>query len=148
MAGGFHRSQSRIHTITVEAMTSDPAKAYRIPEQAYEKDKEKELFEQLHRTIVEQQLFLDPLFARKTYIRLGPMNKNKAARLIRKFTGTNLNGYINGLRLEHVAKLLAEYPDVPMKAVAADSGFNSICTFFRAFRARYGMTPSQYRKKL
>ena len=55
--------------------------------------RERELFERVHKIITEQQLFLDPMFSRKKFITISFVNKNKVARLLTKYTGTNLNGY-------------------------------------------------------
>lgn len=106
------------------------------------------LFEQAHKAITEGKLYLDPAFSRDTYIRLCLVNKNLVAQLVRRYAGTNLNGYINGLRLEHSKRLLSERPDLPIKAVALDSGFSSLRSFYRLFVARYGLTPTKYKKSL
>ena len=110
-------------------------------------DKEKELFYQIHRVIVEQQLFLDPAFSRKKFIKIGLINKNKVASLVRKYTGTNLNGYINGLRLEYARRWMEEHPDAPIKAVALSCGYNNVRTFYRQFMNRCGQTPTQCKEK-
>lgn len=109
---------------------------------------EKELFEHIHQTIVEQQLFLDPDFSREKFIKIGLINKNKVARLLRQHAGSNLNGYINRLRLEYACRLMREHPDAPIKAIAMNSGFKQIRTFFRVFFDRYGVTPTEYKAKL
>jgi AraC-like DNA-binding protein len=111
-------------------------------------EKERELFEQIHQTIVEQQLFLDPGFSRTKFIKIGLVNKNKVARMLQQYAGTNLNGYINGMRLEYAARLLREHPADPIKAIAANSGFNSVRTFYRLFSEKYGMSPVEYKEKL
>ena len=111
-------------------------------------EKERELFEQIHQTIVEQQLFLDPGFSRTRFIKIGLVNKNKVARMLQQYAGTNLNGYINGMRLEYAARLLHEHPADPIKAIAANSGFNSVRTFYRLFSEKYGMSPVEYKEKL
>ena len=109
---------------------------------------DKLLFEQIHRSIIKDKLYLDPAFSRKTYIKLCLMNKNRVAKLVQKHAGTNLNGYINGLRLEHAARLLREKPELPIKAVAIDSGFRSRRTFYRLFAEKYGVTPTIYKERL
>lgn len=109
---------------------------------------ERKLFEQIHRTIVEQHLFLDPQFSREKYIRLGLINKNETGKLLRRYAGTNLTGYINDLRLEYAIGLMAASPGLPMKAVSANAGFNSLRSFFRVFSQKYGMTPAEYKKKV
>lgn len=112
-----------------------------------EQDKEKEVFEQVHHIIMEQKMFLDPSFSREKYIRLSLLNKNKVARLLKKYTGMNMNGYINSLRLEYAIKLMKENPEAPMKAIAVNSGFNNIRSFYRVFQAHYGITPVVYKEQ-
>lgn len=109
---------------------------------------EKELFEHIHQTIVEQQMFLDPDFSREKFIRIGLINKNKVARLLRQYAGSNLNGYINRLRLEYACQLMREHPDAPIKAIALNSGFKQIRTFYRVFFDKYGVTPTEYKAEL
>ena len=89
--------------------------------------KDKKLFERINRTIIEEQLFLDPEFSREKFIRLGLINKNK---------------------VEYASKLIQTQPDIPIKAVAIDSGFNSSRTFYRLFQQKYGMTPAEYKESL
>jgi LacI family transcriptional regulator len=48
------------------------------------------------------------------------------------------------LRLDHAARLLAE-TDLPLKAVAARSGFTSAAYLCRVFAGRRGLTPGAYR---
>ena len=110
-------------------------------------DKERELFYRIHRVIVSQQLFLDPAFSRKKFIKIGLINKNRVAELVRKYAGTNLNGYINGLRLEYACRWMKEHPDAPIKAVALSCGYNNVRTFYRQFMNRYGQTPTQSKEK-
>lgn len=110
--------------------------------------RDKELFEHIHQRIINEQLFLDPDFSREHIIRLGLINKNKVALLFRQFAHTNFNGYINALRLEYALAMMREQPDVPIKAIAYDAGFNSIRTFYRAFEKAYGKTPAEYKDTL
>lgn len=116
--------------------------------QPTESVRDKELFERINQTIIEQQLFLDPEFSREKFIRLGLINKNKVGQLLQQYANTNLNGYINNLRLEYALELIRTQPDVPVKAVAIDSGFNNARTFYRLFQAKYGKTPAEYKDSL
>lgn len=109
---------------------------------------DRELFERIHRLIVNDKLFLDPDFSREHVIKLGLMNKNKVAQMFRQFAHTNFNGYINALRLEYALALMRKQPGMPIKAVAYDAGFNSIRTFYRAFERVYGKTPVEYKASL
>lgn len=66
----------------------------------------------------------------------------------RKFvaeTGETPARYMETLRLE-AARTLLETPDLPLKAVAADSGFGSQVRLIQAFERRFGLSPTAYRK--
>lgn len=58
--------------------------------------------------------------------------------------GCSLTEYVNSLRSRHAANLLAE-TGTPLIEVAMNSGFESMRTFYRAFKLYFGVTPSQYR---
>lgn len=113
-----------------------------------ERDRDRELFEYINQTIIEQQLFLDPEFSREKFMKIGLINKNKVAQLLQQYANTNLNGYINNLRLEYALELIQNQPDLPIKAIAIDSGFNCSRTFYRFFQQKYGMTPAEYKDSL
>jgi AraC-like DNA-binding protein len=56
----------------------------------------------------------------------------------------NFNDFLHHYRLqESAARLSAE--DLPILTIALDSGYGSIGPFNRAFRQRFGMTPTEYR---
>ena len=106
------------------------------------------LFEQAQREIMDGKLFLNPAFSREIYMKLCLVNKNGVARLMQRYAGTNLNGYINSIRLEYALRLMRENPDLPIKAVAFDSGFRCLRTFYRLFLKKYGVTPTKYKERL
>lgn len=60
-----------------------------------------ELFVELNRIIIDESLYLKPTLSRDELLKRMHINKNHFANLIQKNTGTNFNGYINNLRLEH-----------------------------------------------
>jgi AraC-like DNA-binding protein len=56
----------------------------------------------------------------------------------------NFNDFLHHYRLQEAAgRLLAE--DLPVLSIALDCGYGSIGPFNRAFRQRFGMTPTEYR---
>ena len=69
----------------------------------------------------------------------------KMDKLEKENTGGNLSGYINNLRLNHAIQLLNEHPNYTMKAIAEDSGFNSMPTFNNLFKKKTGMTPFEFK---
>jgi AraC-like DNA-binding protein len=60
----------------------------------------------------------------------------------------NFNDFLHDYRLAHIARRLADPADqhLPVLTIALDSGYGSIGPFNRAFKARFGVTPSQYRE--
>jgi AraC family transcriptional regulator len=66
-------------------------------------------------------------------------------RVFRAVTGETLFGFIQRQRLEKAAGALHQHPGLSALTVALDHGFASAATFARAFRARFGMTATQWR---
>ena len=67
------------------------------------------------------------------------------SRLFKEFTGYSSHEYLIQRRLEAAEQLLAN-PDLSITDVAMQSGFNSLSTFTRVFKAEKGMTPSAFRE--
>jgi len=70
-------------------------------------------------------------------------------RLINQRLGhRNFSAFLNSYRIEEAMAALADasQAEVPVLTIALDAGFNSIGPFNRAFRARTGMTPTDYRR--
>ena len=59
----------------------------------------------------------------------------------------NFHEFMHGYRLEAAAARLADPAQarLPVLSIALDCGYGSIGPFNRAFKARYGVTPTQYR---
>lgn len=67
-------------------------------------------------------------------------------RVFRALTGETLFAYIQRQRIEKAAGVLAAQPDPSVLEVALDHGFSSAATFARAFRARFGMSATEWRR--
>lgn len=63
-----------------------------------------------------------------------------------KYMGINFSTYYTNLRLEHAVRDLL-CTDIPVEQVALNSGFSDPRSFVRAFKKRYNMVPSAYRKQ-
>jgi AraC-like DNA-binding protein len=59
--------------------------------------------------------------------------------------GLNFSTFVNGLRAEHVATLLSAGDQRDLLTIALDAGFASKASFNRAFKARFGASPSAFR---
>lgn len=67
-------------------------------------------------------------------------------RIFRAMMGETVNQFVQRLRLERAASLLAGYPSRPVTAIALECGFSGSDTFARAFRDAFGMTATQWRE--
>lgn len=67
------------------------------------------------------------------------------SRYFKKATGISYNFYVNHYRLSNACYLM-ENTTMPIIQCAMDSGFASLRSFNRSFKAYMGTSPSQYRK--
>ena len=72
-------------------------------------------------------------------------NPSYFSRKFKDCYGKNLSSYILERRLETAARLLDETSDSILK-ICFDCGFTDKTKFYKAFKAHYGCTPTQYRK--
>lgn len=66
-------------------------------------------------------------------------------RIFRAVTGETVFGFLRRLRLERAANRLLSHPGEEITTVAMECGFSSSQNFAKAFRARFGMSPSAFR---
>ena len=61
----------------------------------------------------------------------------------------NFNTFMNTLRLDEAANRLVspDQTNLPILTIALDVGFGSIGPFNRSFKARYGLTPTEFRQR-
>ena len=104
------------------------------------------VFQKLDSLIRKDELYLSADLSREDLVRMAHMNNTRFAKMIKENTGTNLNGYINELRLNHAIQLLKEHPEYTLRAIAEASGINSMPTFHNLFKSKTGMTPSEFKK--
>lgn len=67
------------------------------------------------------------------------------SRLFKSMTGTTCHNYITTRRIIYSKSLLVDF-SIPITEVAIRSGFNSLATFNRIFKAQIGCTPSEFRR--
>lgn len=106
------------------------------------------LFDKAKYEIMSRELYLRPDFSREELMELVHIPWNKFAGLFKKHAGMSFSKYINKLRLEYAARLLEEYPEYSIDAIAANCGISSSSTFYRLFFEEYGMTPKNFRDSL
>lgn len=67
------------------------------------------------------------------------------SRMIRKCTGYTFQELLMRKRFQKAVMFLVE-TELPVEEVAVNIGYENQSYFYRQFKARYGMTPNQYRK--
>ena len=106
-----------------------------------------QLFAYLSDLIEREQLYLDSDFGRQTLIdRTGLTKERIGAAFARGSDHDRMTSYVRNLRLEFAVQLLTDRPDLSITQVSAASGFTIPETFTRYFRARYGMSPTVFRR--
>ncbi|MFA6505639.1 MAG: AraC family transcriptional regulator [Treponemataceae bacterium] len=68
-------------------------------------------------------------------------------RIFAALTGETPAEHIRRLRLEKAANSLLYKPTIPVTRIALDCGFATPSAFSRDFRARFGITPQNFRKR-
>lgn len=76
------------------------------------------------------------------------VNATYLSRAINEGLGINFNELINGMRADEVARSIDAGATADLLTLAFDAGFNSKATFNRVFQARFGVSPSAYRRRL
>ena len=68
------------------------------------------------------------------------------SRMFSKTVGMGFSAYLTEVRLRRAAKLLLE-TDMGITQICYACGYGSLSHFLRSFKAKYGVTPAQYRAK-
>jgi AraC-like DNA-binding protein len=75
------------------------------------------------------------------------LGKSAFSRLFKKSTGRSVPQYVNGLRIAHACRMLAE-TDLTVSQIAQECGFISPAHFQRQFRELQHCTPLSYRSRV
>ncbi len=103
------------------------------------------------RTIVEKlkqyiQSHIDRPLTRKELSDFIYLSPDHITHLFREKTGISLIEYINTLKMEKAAALLAE-TNMPVGLISSRVGFTSFSYFSKMFKKKTGLSPVEYRKK-
>lgn len=74
------------------------------------------------------------------------INRSYLYTLFRRELGVSPQEYLANCRLTHAAELLV-LTDFSVESVAFSCGYGNALVFSKAFKAKYGASPSQYRKE-
>ena len=109
---------------------------------------EADLFQFLSQTIVREKLYLDAAFDRQAAIDFFHLSKERVGAAFAQGSDyASISDFINECRLEYAVNLLNDQPALPVSQVAQASGFSDANYFGRKFKARFGLSPTQFRKQ-
>lgn len=117
-------------------------------EEAEESDKTNtgtELIRQISQLMEQEQLYLDSDLKLADLATRLHTNRNAVSACINSQRGYSFSQFISNYRVEHAKQLLRQHPDMKMTEVWMQSGFTTESSFFRAFKAATGLTPTEWK---
>lgn len=113
--------------------------------QALSKKPEHNLVERIRDELAKNKDFLSPDINYEVLERSLSMKRRAINSELSENYQTTLKEIITDMRLEYACKLLEE-TDYVLEFIAAEAFFGSTRTFYRAFKNKYNLTPTEYRK--
>ncbi|MBR1521045.1 MAG: AraC family transcriptional regulator [Bacteroidaceae bacterium] len=107
-----------------------------------------DLYQHIRAEVIRLQLYTDPGFGRQSIIERFHLTKDVASRVFSQGSEHgSISSFITDCRLDHARRLLVSRPDMSIGDIAAASGFGVRTTFTRSFKAKYGLTPTEFREQ-
>ena len=144
---GFSLRERPVEPVNVEPVgsseleTSDPRKYARS---ALTQEDAQRLAERIRRAMKEDTLHLDSNLSLAKLSRSVRAAPNLVSQTLNDTLGRTFFDYVNDQRIDTAMAWLKE-TDMSVLDIAIAAGFNSRSTFYKAFRARTGRTPQDYR---
>jgi AraC-like DNA-binding protein len=137
----------RSNVLTFGVAVCETTEGGKIPTPGYERDAE--LLRRLTVLIDTHRLFLDPDLTFTTFVeRMGASERAVRTLINHELGYDHFRTFLNRYRVAEACRLLADPTRANEKlvAIALDSGFASVASFNRAFRAMQECTPSQFQR--
>ena len=107
---------------------------------------DEELFQYITKFIKEQELYRWPDFNRSAVMKHFSLSAARVGAAFAQGGGQSLPEFVRNCRLDHACRLIVEHPTMSFVEVGDASGYQRTTTFYHDFKARFGMTPAEYRK--
>lgn len=104
------------------------------------------LFDRMNHEIIRRHLYLRSDLTKKDLLKEFHIPKNKFSMLFKELANCSFTQYMQGLRLDHAVHLMREQPLWSLDSIAKESQM-SRSAFYDQFQKKYGMKPSEFRKK-
>ncbi|MEM9823613.1 MAG: helix-turn-helix domain-containing protein [Bacteroidota bacterium] len=104
--------------------------------------------QQLENIMNAQQPFLDQKLSLNDLSKISSINSNDLSQVFKLYYQSNFYDFINRYRLIHLENLILDpsYQQYKIMALAEKSGFNSKATFYKVFKEKHQLTPTQFIK--
>lgn len=103
-----------------------------------------ESFDELHQWLLEENRFIRPDMDIEKAARHCGLGRREFAERCVKYKGQPFNEYLADMRLAYACQRLMDEDFPTIETVAQESGF-SVSTFLRRFKAKYDMSPTDWR---
>ena len=91
-----------------------------------------------------QANYRDPGLNLEAVAKLMNLTPHYIAKIFRLLEEKTISDFLHEIRVEKAAELLSQASPLSIKEIMAQIGVESESTFFRIFKARYGVTPREY----
>jgi len=104
------------------------------------------LLEEIDKVMKDKQLFTLPELKQSDLAKEMSLTNQQISQAINQTQNESFNDYINRYRIEYFKQLVVNQArgKLNISQLAIESGFSSKATFYRVFKERVGMTPTQY----
>nr|WP_314862497.1 helix-turn-helix domain-containing protein [uncultured Undibacterium sp.] len=103
------------------------------------------LIAELEQFMIAQQAFLDANLVMPKLAKMLGWSTPKLSQLLNDNLHQSFNDFVNSYRIEHAKTLLQGDTAMKMEDLAERSGFNSLSTFYTAFKKQTQLTPAKYK---
>jgi AraC-like DNA-binding protein len=103
------------------------------------------LITELEQFVISQKVFLDANLALPKLAKSLGWSTPKLSQLLNDNLNQSFNDFINSYRIDYASTLLTSNSVMKMDDLAAHSGFNSLSTFYTAFKKHTQLTPAKYK---
>ena len=108
-----------------------------------------QIYKGIERLMTADRIYRDKELSLETMAARMNTNKSYISKAINKYACNSFYNYVNQFRVEEATEILsAPGPDVSLKQLAADLGFNSTSTFYRAFQKEICCPPHRFRQQM
>lgn len=150
----LNRKEKEIIDITQQDLTESQEEFQELAQQ-FEEGKigraaqnSKALYERIEQVMREKELYLNPDLDIRMLAEEVCSSRTLTSVSVNSVTGKPFRQWLSEYRLSLFVKMLAGNPDAPIDELLSRCGYKDQSTFRRQFKAAYGITAGEYRKRL